>query len=342
MRYIIVLGDGMADRPLPRFDGKTPLEAAYKPNIDRLCGCGVLGRMRTLYDDLPAGSDVANLSVLGYNPYLYYTGRSPIEALGLGIPVGDDDIVFRLNLVTLSDDEAFEQKTMVDYSSGRISTEEAAELIKALASEFSSDLIQIHPGVSYRHIFILKKPDCKLDLTPPHDILGQKISQFLPKGDMSGTLLDIMKKSYSLLSAHPVNASRVSRGLRPANCLWLWGQGKKPKYKLFSEVYGIKKGMAITAVPLVKGLAAGLGLDFCSVPGATGDYYTNYEGKANAAIKALQNGYDFVFIHIEAPDECGHDGDAELKKRQLSKLINLLSGRSGRRRTSLANRSGWS
>ncbi len=326
MRYIIVLGDGMADRPVPELSGKTPLEAAYKPNMDRLCGEGRLGRMRTLYDDLPLGSDVANLSVLGFDPHLYYTGRSPIEALGLHIPLTDDDVVFRMNLVTLSDGGEFADKTMLDHSSDKITTEEAAELVAALSAEFQSERVRLYPGVSYRHVFVLKKPDYRGELAAPHDILGQKIGAHLPKGDLAGELLAMMEKSYELLSAHPVNRARVERGLRPANCLWLWGQGKKPSFMRFCDVYRVKNGVAITAVPLIKGLAIGLGLDTREVPGATGDYDTNYQGKGRAAADALREGYEFVFIHIEAPDECGHDGNAELKKSAIEKIDEYIVG----------------
>ncbi len=326
MKHIIVLGDGMSDYPLKNFKGKTPLDAAHKPNMDSLSSKGQVGTMYTLYDDLPLGSDVANLSVLGYDPHLYYTGRSPIEALGLGVPLNDNDTVFRLNLVSLSDDEKFSDKIMLDHSSDKISTEEASKLLKSLQTEFESDEIKLFTGISYRHILVLNNQDFLGDLTPPHDILGRKIETHLPKGGLASEFLNLMKLGYELLSAHPVNIARKKQGLLPANCPWLWGEGKAPKLPPFKKQYGIEKGIIIAAVPLIKGLAVALGLDSADVPGATGDYYTDYKAKAGAAIDALSSGYDFVFVHIEAPDECGHDGDAMLKKSSIEKIDKDIIG----------------
>ncbi len=326
MKYAIILCDGMADRPVELLGGRTPLEAADTPNMARVAARGRVGRMRTLYGDLPTGSDVANLSVLGYDPHRYYTGRSPIEALGLGIALDAADTVFRMNLVTVSDDEPFAEKTMLDHSADKISTEEAAALVEALAAELGSEQMRFYPGVSYRHIFVLGGSDYAGTLTPPHDILGQKIASHLPAGDRSAEFVRMMERSYEILSAHPVNQARAARGLRPANCLWLWGDGKKPAYESFYEKTGIARARMITAVPLLKGLAAGMGFDHPEIPGATGDYDTNYAGKAASAIDALQNGYEFVFVHIEAPDECGHDGDAELKTKSIEQIDRHIVG----------------
>ncbi len=326
-RYAVILCDGMADRPLEIFGGLTPMAAAEKPNMDELASRGVVGRINTLYPHLPYGSDVANLSVLGSDPRTCYTGRSPVEALGLGIELDASDMVFRMNLINIGGAEDFEDCTIVDHSADKITTEEAAELVNALKAEFENDGVKIHLGISYRHCFILKNSaGWSGDLTPPHDVLGDRVGDHMPKGDLAAEFADMMKKAWKLLSNHPVNLARVARGLRPANCLWLWGAGGKPEYVPFKERYGVEKGMMITAVPLIMGLGAGLGLDYCTVDGATGDYYTNYAGKASAAIDALKNGYQFVFIHVEAPDECGHDGDAELKKASVEQIDRHIVG----------------
>lgn len=319
MRYVVMLGDGMADRPVSSLGNKTPLEAANKPMMDYLSENGELGLVRTLYEGMPTGSDIANLSVLGYDPKKYYTGRSPIEALGLNIPLCDDDTVFRLNLVSISTDEPFEEKIMLDHSSDKITNEEAYELLDALKEEFGSDVISFYRGVSYRHILIWKGIDYGYTMMPPHDILEQKITSYLPGGKYGAQVLDMMRRSYDVLMAHPVNISRMERGLRPANCMWLWGEGTKPQIDNFRDKYGIS-GAVVTAVPLIAGLANGMGLKYIPVDGATGDYYTNYEGKANAAINALEEGTEFVFIHVEAPDECGHDGDCELKVKAIERI----------------------
>ena len=327
MKYAIILCDGMADRPVELLGGRTPLEAADTPNMARVAARGRVGRMRTLYGDLPTGSDVANLSVLGYDPHRYYTGRSPIEALGLGIALDAADTVFRMNLVTVSDDEPFAEKTMLDHSADKISTEEAAALVEALAAELGSEQMRFYPGVSYRHIFVLGGSDYAGTLTPPHDILRSENRLSSPCGRPErAEFVRMMERSYEILSAHPVNHARAARGLRPANCLWLWGDGKKPAYESFYEKTGIARARMITAVPLLKGLAAGMGFDHPEIPGATGDYDTNYAGKAASAIDALQNGYEFVFVHIEAPDECGHDGDAELKTKSIEQIDRHIVG----------------
>ena len=319
MRYLVMLGDGMADYPLDALGGKTPLELAQKPMMDKLCAQGELGLVRTLYKGMPTGSDIANLSVLGYDPKKYYTGRSPIEALGLGIKLESEDTVFRLNLVSISTEGEFEEKTMLDHSSDKITNEEAYQLMDALREEFESDAIKLYDGVSYRHILIWKGIDYGYTMMPPHDILGRCIREYMPGGKYSREVLSMMKRSYELLMAHPVNISRMERGLKPANCMWLWGEGKKPTIDSFQGKYGIK-GSVITAVPLIQGLAAGMGLEAIEVEGATGDYYTNYAGKAQAACDALDAGDEFVFIHVEAPDECGHDADIELKIKSIERI----------------------
>lgn len=314
MKYIVVLADGMADRPLASLNGKTPIMAAYTPCIDDLAALSQCGLARTLYDDLPTGSDTANLSVLGYDPHLYYTGRSPIEALGLGIPIDDDDLVFRLNLVTVSDDIPFSSSVMLDHSAGKIENDEAFALIEALRAELNNLDIRIFPGVSYRHILLWKNYHPSGDLTPPHDILGQRITNYLPEAPV----LEIIERGNEILSAHPVNKKRRENGQNAANCMWLWGAGTKPKYPSFANQFGLK-GAVITAVPLISGLAAGMGMTYIPVEGATGEYNTNYIGKAKAALEALETN-DFVFIHIEAPDECGHDGDAVLKTKSIERI----------------------
>ena len=320
-KYAVILCDGMADRPLEIFGGKTPMEAADKPNMDRLASLGLVGKMNTLYPQLPYGSDVANLSILGSDPRTCYTGRSPVEALGLGIALDDSDMVFRMNLINIGGAEEFEDCTIVDHSADKITTEEADELVKALKEHFETDSVRIHTGISYRHCFILKNSkEWSGDLTPPHDVLGDRVGDHMPKGDLAEEFADMMKKAWKILSGHPVNLARVEKGLRPANCLWLWGAGGKPNYVPFKECYGVEKGMMITAVPLIMGLGAGLGLDYCTVEGATGDYYTNYAGKGQAAIKAFADGHDFVYVHVEAPDECGHQGEAEQKVDSIGKI----------------------
>lgn len=319
MKFLIMLGDGMADRPVPQLDNKTPLEAADCRTMDFIAQNGELGLTNTLFEGLPTGSDTANLSVLGYDPHKYYTGRSPIEALGLGIPLSDDDTVFRLNLVSISTDGAFEDKVMLDHSADKITNEEAYALLDAISERFATPSLIFHRGVSYRHIMIWKNIDYGYTMMPPHDILGKTIGEYLPGGKYGEKVLSMMRESYEILMAHPVNKARISRGLRPANCIWLWGEGTRPALSDFRERYGIS-GSVVTAVPLIKGLANGVGLRPIDVDGATGDYYTNYKGKADAAISAFKSGDEFVFVHVEAPDECGHDGDFELKVRAIERI----------------------
>ncbi|MCR4435987.1 MAG: cofactor-independent phosphoglycerate mutase [Clostridiales bacterium] len=316
MKYIVVLGDGMADYPIPQLGGKTPLQCAAKPNIDFLAKHGTIGMVKTIPDGIPPGSDAANLSVMGYNPRLYYTGRSPLEAVSMGINMEKDDLAFRCNLVTLSDAENYADKVMVDHSSDEISSEEARELIEEINRNFKTDEIAFYAGVSYRHCMIWKNGPQGFQFTPPHDILEKRISEYLPRGENSKVLLDMMVESHKLLKDHPVNRARASRGLRPANSIWLWGEGKKPAIPSFYDKYRVK-GSVISAVDLIKGIGLCAGLKSIDVEGATGNIHTNFMGKAKAALKELEAGQDFVYIHIEAPDECGHRYEIDNKVRSI-------------------------
>lgn len=316
MKYIVFLCDGMADYPLEALGGKTPLDVANNPYMNELSRRGELGLVKTVAEHLSPGSDVANLSVLGYDPDVYYTGRSPLEALSIGVDLKDDDVTFRANVVTLSDEKNYEDKTMLDYSSGEITTHEAHELINYLKENMSFDSISLHGGTSYRHLVVWNGGSTNVTLTPPHDISDKKITEYLPKGDGADTLLLMMKKSHELLKNHPINKDRIARGLNPANSLWIWGEGTKPMLSAFSEKFGLS-GTMISAVDLLKGIGAGAKMEVIEVPGATGNIDTNFDGKAEAAIKAFENGTDFVYIHMEAPDECGHHGDTDDKIRSI-------------------------
>lgn len=284
--------------------------------MDALCSAGTLGLAKTVDDTLPPGSDVANLSVMGYDPMRYYTGRSPLEALSIGVKLSDADVTFRANIVTLSDDPVYENKTMLDYSSGEITTQEAHELIDYVKEHIKVPDISFYGGTSYRHLMVWNGGSTNIKLTPPHDISDRVVTEYMPKGEGDSIILDIMKQSYELLKDHPVNKARISRGLNPANSLWIWGEGTKPQLSLFSEKYGIS-GTMISAVDLLKGIGTSAGMNIVEVEGATGTIETNFDGKACAAINAFKNGTDFVYIHMEAPDECGHHGDLEGKIESL-------------------------
>ncbi|MDP4181987.1 MAG: cofactor-independent phosphoglycerate mutase [Bacillota bacterium] len=323
MKYIVVLGDGMADYPIPQLENKTPLQKAKKPNIDKLARNGRLGMVKTVPDGIPPGSDAANLSVMGYNPKIYYSGRSPLEAVSMGINLTDTDVTFRCNLVTLSDEENYADKTMIDYSSDEISTKEAHELISEIQKRFGSDDITFFGGISYRHCMVWKNGSLDFKLTPPHDILERKVSDYLPKGPNSPLIQKMMSESYNILKDHPVNKSRISRGLRPANSIWIWGEGKKPALTSFNEKYKIQ-GSVVSAVDLIKGIGLCAGLDSIDVEGATGNVHTNFLGKAEAALKELEAGKDFVYVHIEAPDECGHRHEIENKVRAIELIDELV------------------
>lgn len=325
MKYVVILGDGMADHAVPQLNNKTPLQCAQKPNIDLLAQNGLVGMVKTVPEGIPPGSDAANLSVMGYNPHLYYTGRSPLEAVSMGVGLSASDVAFRCNLVTLSDAEDYAGKTMIDYSSDEISTEEAAQLIEAVNHHFKTGEIAFYAGISYRHCMVWKDGPGGFACTPPHDILERKIAGYLPQGPHSRVLLDMMIESSKFLKDHPVNKSRISRGLRPANSIWLWGEGKKPAIPKFIDKYGIR-GTVISAVDLIKGIGMCAGLESIDVEGATGNIHTNFSGKAEAAISALKSGKDFVYVHIEAPDECGHRYEIENKVRSIELIDEKVVG----------------
>ncbi|MBE6802410.1 MAG: cofactor-independent phosphoglycerate mutase [Ruminococcaceae bacterium] len=331
MKYIVVLYDGMADYPVPALGGKTPMELAKKPCLDKLASMGEVGLVKTVAEGLKPGSDIANMSVLGYNPKECYTGRSPLEAVSIGVNMLDSDIIFRCNLVTLSDEENYEDKTMVDYSAGDISTADAAEIIKSVEEHFGNDIFKFYSGVAYRHCLVWH--DGTLDLgklTPPHDISGKVIGEHLSSSENAKELIAMMKESYDFLMEHPVNKRRIAEGKRPANSIWLWGEGTKPSLPDFKEKYGVD-GSIISAVDLLKGIAKCAGMNAPEVEGATGYIDTNFEGKAECAIKELET-KDFVYIHIEAPDECGHRNEPENKvksieiidEKVLSKVVEAL------------------
>ena len=308
MKYIVVLGDGMADWKLKELNNRTPLQAANKPYIDRLAKVSEIGLCRTVPEGFKPGSDVANLSVMGYDPHTCYTGRSPLEAVSIGINLADTDVTLRCNLVTLSDEENYEDKSMLDYSAGEITSAEANKLIESLKPVFDSPACTLYSGISYRHCLVVHNGKTGHDLTPPHDITGKNIRPFLPKGPLSEFFLHMMKESAKILKNHPVNLARIAAGKRPANSVWFWGEGTKPALENFEKKFGIRGGV-ISAVDLVKGIGILAGMSVIEVPGATGTYETNFSGKADAALNALLSGLDFIYIHMEAPDECGHQGD---------------------------------
>ena len=319
MKYVVVLGDGMADYPVDSLSGKTPLEVAHKPFTDTLANLSEVGLVRTIAAGLKPGSDVANLSVLGYDPKECYTGRSPLEAASIGIHLKDTDVTARANLVTLSGEGKYEALTMEDYSAGEISTEEAKILIGFLKKELDTDENKLYAGISYRHCFVADRGKIAGNLTPPHDITGKPIKEYLPHSEAGRAYLSLMKRSYELLKNHPVNAARVKSGKRPANSLWFWGEGTKPALQNFTERYGVK-GAMISAVDLLKGIGKLAGMEVIEVEGATGNYDTDFAGKAEAALAALKKGADFAYIHIEAPDECGHHGDVEHKIYSIEQI----------------------
>ena len=325
MKYIIVIGDGMADYPVEELGGKTPLEVAEKPNIDYLARHGRVGLVKTTPDGMKPGSDNTNLGIMGFDPVQYYTGRSPLEAVSLGIDLADTDVSYRVNLVTLSDEPDYQDKTMIDYSSDEISTEESSQLIDYLAKHLNTEQIHFYPGISYRHCMVYSHGETGQELTPPHDILDQKISGYLPKGSQADTFLMLMKRSYELLKDHPINKDRIKRGLRPANSIWPWGEGKRPAIPSLHEKYGIK-GSVISAVDLIKGIGICAGMNSVDVEGATGNVNTNYHGKAEAALEELRNGSDFVYVHVEAPDECGHRHEVENKVKAIELIDQYIVG----------------
>ncbi len=324
MKYLVLLCDGMADYPVEELGGRTPMECAEKPVMDKLAKKSKVGLVKTVADGLKPGSDVANLSVLGYDPTMCYTGRSPLEAGSIGIDMKDTDISFRCNLVTVSDEEKYEDKTLVDYCADDISTAEAKELIEFLAKEFDNDEFRLYSGVSYRHCLIWNNGTLDLgNLTPPHDITGRKVTEYVPTHENAQKLYDMMKKSYNLLKDHPVNKAREERGLRPANSMWFWGEGKRAALEPFKEKFGVK-GSMISAVDLLKGIGKFSGMNVVSVEGATGYIDTNFEGKANAAIEEFRNGSELVYVHVEAPDECGHRNEVQNKVKSIGLIDKLI------------------
>lgn len=316
MKYIVVLGDGMADEPIGELGGRTPLQAARTPVMDTMAKVSEQGIAYTVPKNLPAGSDVANLAMLGYDPQKYYSGRSPLEALSIGVDMKDTDIALRCNIVTLSEDETYEEKTIIDHSSGEITTEEARVLIDAVKKELETDEFQYYPGVSYRHLTIWDHGET-VELTPPHDILGKRIGEYLPE---ETKLREMMEKSFDILDRHPINEKRREMGLNPANSIWFWGAGTRPALDDFEEKTG-KKGAMVSAVDLLKGIAVGTHMLNLDVEGATGGLDTNYKGKAMAAVDSLtKDGADVVYIHVEAPDEMGHQGSVENKVKAIEFL----------------------
>jgi len=325
LKFVVLLADGMADEGCPELEGKTPLQYAHTPNMDLLAGKGEIGMVRTVPEGYSPGSDVANLSVLGYDPRKFYTGRSPLEAVSMGVEMGSGDIAFRCNLVTLSGEEIYREKTMVDYCAGEISSEESAKLISKINRELAGQDIQFYPGVSYRHLMIWHGGPENTGLTPPHDISGQKIGSHLPAGEGSEFLLRLMQDSYSILKDDPVNIARANNSRNPANSIWLWGQGKKPSLTGFYEKYSLH-GAVISAVDLIKGIGICAGMQVLEVPGATGNIHTNFSGKAEAALKGLENELDFIYVHVEAPDEAGHQGELETKIRAIEEIDKKVLG----------------
>lgn len=324
MKYLVLLCDGMADTPSDYLGGKTPMELAVKPNMDALAKVSEVGLCKTVAKGLKPGSDVANLSVMGYDPTVSYTGRSPLEAASIGIDLKDTDVTLRCNIVTLSDEENYEDKTMVDYCAGDISTAEAAEIIKTVEEKLGNEIYKFYSGVSYRHCLVVDGGTTDLgNMTPPHDISGRVIGEYLSDHENAAPLIDLMKKSYEFMKDHPVNKAREAKGERPANSIWLWGEGTKPVVENFKEKNGVS-GCVISAVDLLKGIGICAGMDTPEVEGATGYIDTNFEGKADAAIEAFKKGTELVYIHVEAPDECGHRCEPENKVKAIGLIDELI------------------
>lgn len=326
MKYLVVLFDGMADYPVPELGGKTPLEAADTPNIDRLAKTATVGLVKSVDDGMKPGSDVANLSILGYDPKKYYTGRSPLEAGSIGIDMKTTDVSLRCNLVTLTDEANYEDKTIVDYCADDISSEDAEVLVNFLAEKLNNEEFTFYNGVSYRHCLIWDNGTTDVGtLTPPHDITGKPIKEYIPTHPNAEKLYALMKKSYDLLKDHPLNVERIKNGKRPANSIWLWGEGVRAQLDDFKEKYGLQASM-ISAVDLLKGIGKFAGMHVVQVDNVTGYIDTNFEGKAQAAIEEFKNGQDFVYIHVEAPDECGHRNEMDNKVKAISIIDKTILG----------------
>lgn len=325
MKYLVLIPDGMADRPVPELGGKTPMEYAHKPMMDELARRGKCGTVLNVPAGMVPESDTANLAIMSYDPAIYSKGRSPLEAVSMGIDLKSDEVAIRCNLVSLSEDEeCYEDRRMVDHSADEISTAEADKLVKALNEAMPLEGRTLYTGVSYRHCLVWRNTLAKYDFTRPHDIIGQTIGDKLPReSDGGGEYLEFMKKSYDILVNHPVNIARRERGLKAANSAWLWSPGTKPALPSFTEKWGLKASV-ISAVDLIKGIGICAGMDVINVEGATGNYKTNYEGKANAAIGAFESGSDFVYVHVEAPDECGHRGEIDIKPLAIEKISELI------------------
>ena len=326
VKYIILLGDGMADEPIEGLGGRTPLEAAHTPNMDRIASGGIAGIVRSIPEGFEPGSDVANLSIMGFDPARYYTGRAPIEAASLGIALAPSDIAYRMNLVTLSGREGpAGRRTMVDYSAGHIPDADSHPLVESLERELGSHEFRMYPGKSYRHILVWRNGIRDIATTPPHDITGREIGTYLPHGKGAGRLLSVMREGERVLADHPVNRKRIAGGKHAATSPWFWGQGNRPALVTFIERWGIS-GAVISAVDLIQGLGVLSGLEVIRVPGATGWIDTNYAGKVAAALEAFRQGADFVYLHVEAPDEAGHSGDAAVKVRAIEEFDSQVVG----------------
>lgn len=324
MKYIVIIGDGMADRPIKELGGMTPLQKAFTPNLDKLASEGIIGTARTIPEGLHPGSDIANLSILGYDPAVFYSGRAPLEAASMKVSLGDNDVAYRCNLVTLKYNRDKTGALMEDHSGGHISSQESSILIADINRKLGTDAITFYPGVSYRHLMVWRGGSIEAECTPPHDIIGKNIADYLPAGSAEEVLRNIMMNSVNILDGHSVNKERVARGKRPANSLWLWGQGKKPKLPKFKDKYSLD-GALVSAVDLTKGLGVYAGFEILDVPGVTGYLDTNYAGKAEYSLRALDKA-DFVYIHVEAPDEAGHSGNYKDKIRAIEDIDALVVG----------------
>ncbi len=326
MKYLVLLCDGMADRPNACLGGKTPMQSAKKPNMDALARQSEVGMCKTVADGMKPGSDVANLAVMGYDASECYTGRSPLEAGSIGVDVGEDDVTFRCNLVTLSEEGEYEDKTLIDYSAGDISSEEGAELIKYLQERLGNAEFSLYPGVSYRNLLLWRHGKMGIGtFTPPHDISGRKIKEYLNDNPEAQLIIDMMKRSFDMLKAHPVNIKRMNEGKRPANSIWFWGEGTKPRLMSFKDKFGLDASV-VSAVDLLKGIGKYTGMNVVDVEGATGYIDTNFAGKTQAALSEFENGADLVYLHLEAPDECGHRFEAENKVKSIELIDELVLG----------------